>query len=154
MGHFINNLKSLRWSRWCRNSHRRCSMKSTVLKIFAIFTGKHLCCSLFLIKLQAFRHAIYEKETVTQVFSYEYCEIFKNTYFEKHLRTATPDDGMMWVLINISINQVRKIFTSFPSGFGLNLLVSWPSIFRLFNDSFLRVAFIEIPVNWFATKIS
>ena len=70
-------------------------MKSAVLKSFAIFTGKHLCCSLFLIKLHAFRHAIYEKETVTQVFSYEYCEIFKNTYFEKHLRTATPDDGMM-----------------------------------------------------------
>ena len=70
-------------------------MKSTVLKIFAIFTGKHLCCSLFLIKLQAFRHAIYEKETVTQVLTYEYCEIFKNTYFETHLRRATPDDGMM-----------------------------------------------------------
>ena len=27
-------------------------------------------------------------ETPTQVFSCEYCEIFKNTYFEEHLRTA------------------------------------------------------------------
>ena len=27
------------------------------------------------------------KETTTQVFSCEYCEIFKNTYFEKHLPT-------------------------------------------------------------------
>ena len=25
------------------------------------------------------------------MFSREYCEIFKNTYFEKHLRTAAPD---------------------------------------------------------------
>ena len=29
-----------------------------------------------------------KKETPTQVFFCEYCEIFKNTYFEKHLRTT------------------------------------------------------------------
>ena len=32
-------------------------MKEAVLKDFAIFTGKHLCWSLFLIKLLAFRGA-------------------------------------------------------------------------------------------------
>ena len=48
-----------------RSSHRRCSIKS-VLKNFANFTGKHLCWSLFLLKLQAY------------------------TYFEEHLRTAAP----------------------------------------------------------------
>ena len=36
-----------------RSSHRRCSVKKGVLKKFANFTGKHLCWSLFLIKLQA-----------------------------------------------------------------------------------------------------
>ena len=36
-----------------RNSHRKCSLKKVVLKIFAIFTGKHLCCSFFLINFQA-----------------------------------------------------------------------------------------------------
>ena len=46
-------------------------MKKAVLKNFAIFTGKHLYCSLFLIKLQAFQ-----------------AWIFKNTYFEENLRTA------------------------------------------------------------------
>ena len=30
----------------------------------------------------------YSKETPTQVFSCEYGEIFKSTYFEEHLRTA------------------------------------------------------------------
>ena len=30
-----------------------------------------------------------KKETLTQVFSCEYCEIVKNTYIEKHLRRAT-----------------------------------------------------------------
>ena len=27
------------------------------------------------------------------MFSCEYCEIFKNTYFEEHLRTAAPDNN-------------------------------------------------------------
>ena len=30
-----------------RSSHQRCSIKKAFLKYFAIFTGKHLCCSLF-----------------------------------------------------------------------------------------------------------
>ena len=38
-----------------RSSHRRCSIYKDISKNFAIFTGKHLCWSLFLIKLQAFR---------------------------------------------------------------------------------------------------
>ena len=49
---------------------------------------KHLCWSLFLIKLQAFRPAIVLRKTPTKVFSYEYCELFNNTCFEGHLRTA------------------------------------------------------------------
>ena len=36
-----------------RRSHWRCSVKKGVLKKFGNFTGKHLCWSLFLIKLQA-----------------------------------------------------------------------------------------------------
>ena len=39
---------------------------------FAIFTGQHLFCSLFLIKLQAFRPSL----------------IFKNNYFEERLQTV------------------------------------------------------------------
>ena len=35
-----------------RRIHQRCSLEKTSLKNFAIFTGKHLCRSLFLIKLQ------------------------------------------------------------------------------------------------------
>ena len=39
------------------NSHSQMFFKIDVLKNFAILTGKHLCWSLFLIKLQAFRSA-------------------------------------------------------------------------------------------------
>ena len=36
-----------------RSRHRMCSVKKTFLKISEIFTGKHLCWSILLIKLQA-----------------------------------------------------------------------------------------------------
>ena len=55
------------------------SVEKVVLKNFAIFTGMHLCWGLFLIR---------EKESPTQVLSWEYCEIFKNTYFKEHVQTA------------------------------------------------------------------
>ena len=34
---------------------------------------------------------LYYKETPTQVFSCEICEIFKNTYFEEYLRTTASE---------------------------------------------------------------
>ena len=44
--------------------------------------GKHICSSLYLIKLQA------------RVFSCEYCQIFKNTFFKEHLQmTASKVRG-------------------------------------------------------------
>ena len=57
-----------------RTSHRRCSIKKAVLKNVEIFTVKQLCSSL--------------RDTQAQVFSCQYCDIFKNTYFGEHLRTA------------------------------------------------------------------
>ena len=32
--------------------------------------------------------SFFNKDTPTQLFSYEYCEIFKNIYFEEHLQMA------------------------------------------------------------------
>ena len=45
------------WLEIYRSSNRRCSMKKGVLKDFANFAQKHLCWSLFLIKLHASRPA-------------------------------------------------------------------------------------------------
>ena len=60
-------------------------MKKCFLKNFAIFTGKHLCWSLFLIKLklQAFRPATLLKRDSNTDVSCEYCETFKNSFFYK-----------------------------------------------------------------------
>ena len=47
--------------------------KKDVLKNVAKFTGKHLCESFFLNKVVS--------ESLAQLFSYELCEIVKNTFF-------------------------------------------------------------------------
>ena len=57
--------------------------KKGVLKNFAIFTGKFLCWSLFLIKVLA-QACKFIKETAKQVLSCKYCENFKNIYFAEY----------------------------------------------------------------------
>ena len=52
-----------------RSSCWKVFCKKEVLKNFTKLTGKHLCWSLF------------KKEALTQVFSCEFCEVFKNTFF-------------------------------------------------------------------------
>ena len=54
-------------------------LRKVILRNFGKFTGKHLCQSLFLIKLQT----LGLKETLAQVFSCEFCEISKNNLFHK-----------------------------------------------------------------------
>ena len=60
----------------------------------------------FLLKLQPSGLQLYEKETLTQLFFREYCEIFKNTYFEKHLRTTASEDTPTLMLSH----EIFKIF--------------------------------------------
>ena len=61
-------------------------MKKGVLRNFRKFTGKHLCQSLFFNKVAGLRLAtLLKKETLAQVFSCDFCEIYKNTFFTEHL---------------------------------------------------------------------
>ena len=63
-----------------RSSRPEVFFKRGVLKSFAKFTGKPLCQRLFL--------------KLAQVFSCEFCENFKNTFFIEHL---------WWQLLQIDI---------------------------------------------------
>ena len=54
----------------------------------AKFTGKHLRQSLFFNKVASLRSATFnfiEKETLSLVFSCEFCQISRNTFFTEHL---------------------------------------------------------------------
>ena len=69
------------------SSHRGVFCEKGVLKNLPDFTGKHLCWNLFLVKLNAFSGLqIYQNKNRLQYRFF--CEIFKNTYFEEHLRTT------------------------------------------------------------------
>ena len=68
----------------CRSSHHRCSIKKCVLRNFTKFTGKNLCQGLFFNKVAG----LIKLQTLAQVFSCEFCEISKNTFFREHLWTT------------------------------------------------------------------
>ena len=84
-----------------RTSHWRCFVRKGVLRNFAKFTGKHLC--------QASVYNFTKKETLAQVFSCKFCEIYKNTFCTEHLwataseswiyakRKCEPNDLPSWI---------------------------------------------------------
>ena len=68
-------------------------MKIGVFENFAKLTGKHLCQSLL------FKNVDIEKENLAQVFSCEFCEVFKNTFFTEHFEmTASASTNYSWKL--------------------------------------------------------
>ena len=76
---------------------------------FAKFTVKHLCQSLFLIKLQTWWCAtLSAKKTLAQVFSTKFSKIFKKTYFVEHVRTDA------WVKWTKKIVFTKSIYRKTP----------------------------------------
>ena len=53
-----------------------------VLKNFANFTGKHLHCSLFLVKFQVRSPTTLLKETLTEVFLCEICKFVRTPFLQ------------------------------------------------------------------------
>ena len=79
----------------CRSSHSQMFLKIDVLINFASFTRKHLCWSLFLIKLQA-----------------------------KFLRTRSFTEHLQWLLLWL-LPQNNLIFTLITITLGYNQKLSW-----------------------------
>ena len=75
-----------------RNSDQKFSMKKGVLENFSKFKGKNLRQSLLFNKV-----FFIKTETLSQVFSCKFREIFKNTFFTEHLRaTASECLSNLW----------------------------------------------------------
>ena len=71
-----------------------------VLRNFAKFTGKHQCQSLLFNKVAGLQ--LYLKKTPAQVFSCEFCEISKNTFFTEHLWTTASVSNRKCAKIQLS----------------------------------------------------
>ena len=70
-----------------RSRRGRCSMRKGVLKVFAKFKGIHLCRSHSFNKCKFLK-----KEIPMQLFSCEFCEIFKNTFFIENLQATASEN--------------------------------------------------------------
>ena len=117
--------------------------KKLFLKTFTKFKGKYLCCSLFLTKLRLFSLQLYQRpwrsccvcsvcnfikdsdtvvafvqsatlsKTLTQVFSFEFCDIFDSAFFIEYFWVTA------FVLFKICYHREdlagrwRKIFISY-----------------------------------------
>ena len=84
---------------------RRFSIEGA-LSNFAKFTEKHLYQSFFFNKVAGLRSAVLLKKRLWHrcKFSYEFCEISKNTFFTEHL---------WWLLLNISKMWMKGVSTAY-----------------------------------------
>ena len=80
---------------------KRCSRN------FTKFTGKHLCQNL-----------LFKRKTLAQVFSCEFCEISKNTFFTEHLMATAS------YLTNKNILFLWKLCCCFSSSHDFNIWFS------------------------------
>ena len=79
-----------------RSSRLEVFCKKGVIRNFTKLTGKHLCQSLLFNKVAGLRpKAFIKKETLAQVFSCQFCDISKNTFFTEHL-WATASRYVEW----------------------------------------------------------
>ena len=75
------------------------------------FTGKHLCQILsFKVRSSQVCNFI-EKETLSQVFSCEFCQILQNTFFTEHLWTTTLAQMFSCEVCKISKNTFSQNIT-------------------------------------------
>ena len=77
--------------------YQRFSVKKSVPRNFAKFRGKYLCQSIFFYKVD-------KKETLAQVFSGEFCEISKNTFFTEHFLTIVSEISC------INLKETRNLY--------------------------------------------
>ena len=75
-----------------RSSHPEIFFRKGVLINFAKFTGKHLRQSLFFNQVDLRFATLLKKKTLIQVFSCNFYEISKNTFFTEHLRVTASNN--------------------------------------------------------------
>ena len=98
-------VNTLIWKKtYLQSSRLEVFCKKGVHKTFVEFTGKHLCQSIFLNKVAGLRHPDMLKKTLIQVFSSEFWEIFRNTFFIEHFRWL-----LVWYYCIITATQSRDL---------------------------------------------
>ena len=106
-----------------RSTHWRCSVKKVFFRNFLKFTGKHLRQGLFFNKVSGLRPCrpwglvcnFIKREALAHVFSCEFCEISKITFFIEHLRRTASALCVYFYILKISNQAIFKINIFFVS---------------------------------------
>ena len=142
------NYDTTRWNNTfcilkCKSRHRRCSVKM-VFRNFTKFTGKHLCQ-----RLSCKASNFIKEEPLAQVFSAEFCQMFKNTFFTEHFRTTASENEQIDVIIRFC-NNSKGIG---ETGHFDSMFLNWPNEQNLFD--FMQLSkqlreehFLQISMNW------
>ena len=111
-----------------KSSHLQMFFKIGVLKNFAIFAGKHLCWSCFLMKLQAWRSAIlFKRDSNTGVFLW----ILQN--FQEQLFWRASTNGCFSVSNHKVSNKYWAYFLNQKHDVGWFLLRRFVDLVRLYS---------------------
>ena len=126
-----------------RSIHRRCSVKKGVLNNFANFTGKHICRSHFLLKLQA--EDFYNKKRLQHWCFPVKCVKFIRTLILKNICKR----------LNISIivklekkNIIPKQLYGWPKASNFIKKKPWSKCFPVSFTTFLRTSFLKKQLRW------
>ena len=86
-------------------------------------------------------YSFIEKETVVQVFSCEFCEISKNTFFTKHLWVTATVSGVLCgyytILYDFWYSQVQSFLPSFLISFTIFIFTLYPNLIHSTFGRFL-----------------
>ena len=112
--------------RMSRSSHSHMFFKTGVLKNFAIFTGKHLCFSLFLIELQAFfRSSFFYRIPPVVAFKWRHYRTthhyFDSSVFICRLDLFVPNVQIPYTLYPLKNIRKSYVFLMFSGGIKCNI---------------------------------
>ena len=109
---FLKNYLSTKLFDIVRSSRPEVFCKKSNLRNFTKFTGKHLCQRLFFNKVAGLACNFIKKESLAQVFSYEFCEISKNAFLQRTPLVAASvlciDQWGVKNFFELSLVQIRS----------------------------------------------
>ena len=79
-----------------RSSHRKCSVRTGVARIFTKFTEKHLCQGLFFNKVAGLRQLYWKRDSGTGVSLWILRNFSKSTFFTDHLWATASLKRKKW----------------------------------------------------------
>ena len=114
--------------------------KKGILRNFAKFTGKHLCRSLFLIKLEASTCNLIKKETLAQVFFVNFAKFLRTLFLQNTSGRLLLKNGAFAVIIDKISSLFYFYFVYLVLTWSISLLAKY---LCLILEKYLKILYIR-----------